>query len=272
MAQSSPTLKLRVVLKASQDPSSHSRPPPPPLQGRLWWTSSQPPPSFLQASSPAHSCSAIEVQFSYGLSQEAPQVLPAGLTAGPSPDHLALAALQLPELITEVLDEQVAVLVVSRVVVGHHSGRDAEAPQHWRLGSGEVKKSSQCSEALDKATLLRPPQAHLHPSERWAHRPCGEIMHQQLLPGNDACLAGHPTPTMFLCHDSEIQIKPSVAPIALETKAGVAPDHLLAHFTPATLTSSTLWHDSPGSKGQMVREVRPGVEQQGEERGAKWSR
>lgn len=49
---------------------------------------------------------------------------------GPSPDHLALVALQLPELISEVLDEQVTVLVVGGVVVGHHSGRDTEASQH----------------------------------------------------------------------------------------------------------------------------------------------
>ena len=62
--------------------------------------------------------------------QDPPQwALP--LTLGPSsPDHLTLVTLDLPKLVAEVLDEQVAVLVVGRVIVGHHSGGDAEAPQH----------------------------------------------------------------------------------------------------------------------------------------------
>lgn len=47
-----------------------------------------------------------------------------------SPDHLALVTLDLPKLVAEVLDEKVAVLVVGRVIVGHHSGGDAQAPQH----------------------------------------------------------------------------------------------------------------------------------------------
>lgn len=56
-------------------------------------------------------------------------------TLGPtSPDHLVLVSLQLPKLITEILDEEVAVLVVGRVIVGHDSGGDAQAPQHWEGG------------------------------------------------------------------------------------------------------------------------------------------
>lgn len=63
--------------------------------------------------------------------RDPPRWTPPGTLGPSSPDHLALVTLDLPKLIAKVLDEQVAVLVMGRVVVGHDSGGNTEAPKHW---------------------------------------------------------------------------------------------------------------------------------------------